>query len=154
MSDVSRARTLHRLVYASRQNVEAVDLDYQVDAIIRSSIGNNRRDGLTGLLLVHDGWFVQALEGPAETVMTAYGRITRDPRHSDPTVLTAGPADRREFGDWNMCERRAAPSDAAILATLSRKGAFEPAGLKPGAALALLKAVRGVQARTAIRALA
>src|SRR6478609_8978567 len=93
---VSASRTLHRLIYASRERIGA-DLDHELGTIIRASIANNREVSVTGLLLVHAGWFLQALEGPAEAVMTTYGRIARDKRHSDCKILSAGPAERREF---------------------------------------------------------
>jgi len=148
-SAISGSRTLHRIIYASRVRIPDVDLDHEIQAIIRASIRNNRDVAVTGLLLVHDGWFVQALEGPAEAVMNVYRRICDDARHEDAKVLAAGPAQAREFGDWNMCARRMNAADDAILATLEIRGAFEPLQLTASAALKLLKAVRGIQERAA-----
>jgi hypothetical protein len=152
MSDfaaISGSRTLHRVLYASRVRIPAEDLDHEVHDIVRASIRNNRQVAVTGLLLVHDGWFVQALEGPADAVMNIYRRICDDPRHEDCKMLSAGPAATREFGDWNMCARRMSAADDAILTTLAVRGSFEPLQLTPTAALKLLKAVRGIQERTA-----
>lgn len=101
---------------------------------------------------MHDGWFVQALEGPAAAVMTTYQRILNDPRHTDSRVVSAGPADAREFGDWNMCARRFSPADDAILDTLTQKRIFDPTTLTDKSALRLLKTVRGIQDRTALTA--
>ena len=146
---ISGPRSLHRLLYASRQRF-APDMipDEEIDSLIRASIRNNRQVAVTGLLLVHAGWFVQALEGPTEAVMTTYRRIVDDPRHDEARVISAGPASAREFGDWNMCARRFSKADEAILDTLSQREAFEPAKLTERSALRLLKAVRGIQART------
>ncbi len=151
--EISSSRTLHRLIYASRQAF-AVDMipDEEIDALIRASIRNNRAAAITGLLLVHDGWFLQALEGPAEAVMTTYQRILNDPRHNDSRVISAGPGSGREFGDWNMCARRFSAADDAILDTLSQRQAFDPARLTDRTALRLLKAVHGIQDRTALSA--
>lgn len=146
MSDISGSRTLHRLLYASRQAVEPIRLNDEVDAIVLASVRNNRAVALTGLLLVHDGWFLQALEGPAEGVMTTYRRILDDPRHKDARVIAAGPAARREFANWNMCARRMSDADDAILATLARRDVdFETLGAAH--ALRLLKVVSGIQGR-------
>jgi hypothetical protein len=146
---ISSSRSLHRLLYASRQQF-APDMvaDDEIDRLIRASIRNNRDASLTGLLLVHDGWFVQALEGPAEAVMTTYRRIVDDPRHTAQRVIHAGPAEARAFGDWNMCARRFSKADDAILDTLGQRAAFDPATLSAAGALRLLKAVRGIQERT------
>jgi hypothetical protein len=152
MSDlaaISGSRSLHRLIYASVQHIPSADLDHEVASIIRASIRNNREQSITGLLLVHGGWFVQALEGPAEAVMTTYRRICDDPRHHGAKVLSAGPAVSRDFADWNMCAKRMSPADDAILDALELRASFEPSLLSGSAALRLLKAVRGIQERTA-----
>jgi hypothetical protein len=154
MTAISGSRTLHRLIYTSIQRLDAAELDHEVEDLIRASIRNNREAAITGLLLVHAGRFVQALEGPAEAVMNTYRRILDDRRHRDARVLAAGPAEGREFADWNMCARRISAADDAILATLSQREAFEPEALSARSALRLLKAVRGVQERTQLRAMA
>jgi hypothetical protein len=142
------SRTLHRLIYASRQNLSPDTATDEVAEIITTSIRNNSRVAVTGLLLVHGGWFLQALEGPYEAVMRTYGRIVSDPRHVDPHVVAAGPAAEREFGDWNMCARHVGVADDAILETLGQRTDFRPAEFTPAAALRLLTAVRGIQQRT------
>jgi hypothetical protein len=85
---ISSSRSLHRLLYASRQAF-APDMipEAEIDSLIRASIRNNRAVAVTGLLLVHDGWFLQALEGPAEAVMSTYRRIVDDPRHDQARVI-------------------------------------------------------------------
>jgi len=153
MSAISGSRALHRLIYASRITIPPIDLNEEVGEIVRASIRNNREVAITGLLLAHDGCFVQVLEGPAEAVLTTYGRICDDPRHAEAKVLGAGPAEARAFGDWNMCARRITPADDAILDTLAMRAAFEPAKLTAGSAMRLLQAVRGIQERTQLRAL-
>ena len=152
MSETPGSRTLHRLIYASRITLPPIDLNAEVAEIVRASIRNNRDVAISGLLLVHGGYFLQMLEGPTEAVLTTYGRICEDPRHADAKVLGAGPAQARAFADWNMCARRITPADEAILDTLSMR-AFEPHRLTPSSALRLLQAVRGIQDRTQLRAL-
>lgn len=151
---LSTSRSLHRLLYSSRvSRAAAADLDHELRAILLASIANNRRDSITGLLICVQGCFVQALEGPAEKVQHAFGRISRDPRHSQATVIGAGPADRRLFGDWNMCARLLAPSDAAILDVIGSRGEFDVAGLTATSTLRLLTTVADIQRRTALEAL-
>ena len=152
MTTVTASKGLHRLLYCSGFSrhfpLAAADQDEEVGKIIRASIRNNREVAVTGLLLVHQLWFVQALEGPAEAVMTTYGRILTDPRHTDAIVLGAGPADSRSFGGWNMCARRLSNADDAILGTLDLKGDFDPRKLSAAKALGLLTSIAGIQART------
>ncbi len=152
---ISSSRSLHRLIYASRQAFGPDQSpDDEIDSLIRASIRNNRAASITGILLVHAGWFIQALEGPAQAVMITYRRIVDDKRHDDARLICAGPAERREFGDWNMCARRFSPADDAILDTLEQRAAFNPETLSDRSALRLLKAVRDIQDRTTLSAIA
>ncbi|MBI1404669.1 MAG: hypothetical protein GC145_00920 [Caulobacter sp.] len=152
MSSVSpSSRSLHRLVYFSRSLLRPEDLETGVEAIIRRSIDNNRIDNITGLLFCHDGWFLQALEGPALAVQTAFGRIGRDPRHEGVKVLGAGPAEQRLFREWDMCARTLSMVDQEVSRTLARRGAFDPARLSAEAATRLLTTLRTVRADAARR---
>lgn len=58
--------------------------------------------GITGLLLYHNGHFVQALEGREDAVRDLYERIRRDPRHCAVSTMFEQPIGRREFPDWSM----------------------------------------------------
>lgn len=153
MPEYPQRRSLYRLIYASRQTPGHEALDEEVPAIIAASIRNNRQVAVTGLLLVHQGWFLQVLEGPYEAVMTTYGRIVGDPRHTDPRVIKTEQIEARDFGDWNMCARQIGAADDAILDTLESRTDFEPFEFTPASALRLLKAVRGIQQRNEVKAL-
>ena len=60
---------LFRLVYVSRAVLPVLSrFDATVQEIISVAEPNNARMGVTGLLLAHQGWFVQALEGPRRNV--------------------------------------------------------------------------------------
>jgi hypothetical protein len=141
------------LIYCSRQAIAPVDLDHEVGAIIAASIRNNRAAAVTGLLLIHAGWFVQALEGPAAAVEQTFQRIVDDHRHRESRVLVRAPAKHRSFASWNMCARRITPADDAIIATLSQRGNFDPSRFTGEAAMRLLLAVRDIQERTQRQAL-
>jgi hypothetical protein len=76
-----------------------------VDDILRQSHKNNRRDGLTGLLVVGGRRFLQVLEGPCEQLDSAYVRIKADPRHFALVELGRKPVQERAFVGWDMgCE--------------------------------------------------
>lgn len=129
---------LHRLIYCSRAFAETRDLDAHVQGILTVSIRNNQAANVTGMLLVHDGWFVQALEGAHVDVLRTYGRIACDRRHEGPRVLAGGPVASRAFGQWSMDARRLDRATAGRLAR--RRLPFDPTRLDGEAALALLSA--------------
>jgi hypothetical protein len=130
---------LVRLIYASRWGASVrEDLHHVARAIVAHAVTNNRAIDVTGLLLVHGGWFVQALEGPAEQVRALFAKIAADPRHFDIEVLSSGCADQRLFHDWSMAERRLSPTDLRLLDRLGQSEKFIPARLDAEAALVLM----------------
>lgn len=77
-----------------------------VDEILQVSRRNNRRAGVTGLLLFNGQRFLQLLEGPDEQVKAAYARILRDSRHFAVVKLSERAIEEREFGGWDMSFER------------------------------------------------
>jgi len=145
-------RQLYRLYYRSRQTPSIIpDLDVVVQDIVKSSIRNNKDDGLTGLLITIQGYFVQTLEGPVDSVRNTYARILCDRRHMDPHIIAQGPVEKRLFDDWNMCARTLAPSDEAILDVISARENFNPVSLTPQSVHELLTAVAKIQRRIALK---
>jgi len=70
--------------------------------ILNVSRRNNQTGPITGLLLYKDGNFMQVLEGPEEAVREIFGKILKDTRHTDVTVLATEPIKERQFADWKM----------------------------------------------------
>ena len=139
-----------RLIYSSRfgpafpSAVE--DQEDEIGKIVRASIRNNRQVSISGLLLAHHGWFVQALEGPAQAIADTICRITTDDRHREVTVLGRCAA-KREFAGWNMCARRISRADDVILESLGAS-AFDPGSWTPASALRVLIEIRDRQTET------
>jgi hypothetical protein len=151
MPYVSSSIGLHRLIYFSTFSptfpTEPEQQDAEIRNIVRTSILNNSKLGLTGLLLAHQNWFLQVLEGREDRLMTCYAVIVSDSRHVDPTLMGAGPAPKRDFYNWDMCSRRLSKENDAILTALDVKGPFSPKTLNFEKALRLLMAVRVIQSR-------
>ena len=142
---------LSRLIYYSRQALFAgSNLDQVVGSIVRGSAVCNERLGVTGLLLVHEGWFMQALEGPAAAVTETYERILMDRRHVGAVRLSFGPVASRAFRQWSMCDHRISPGDAVTLNLAPTKGAFDPSRLGEAEPLRLLSAIAAIKTRVGI----
>ena len=84
--------------------------------ILAVSCRNNGRDGVSGLLYADSKRFLQALEGPVGAVEAAYARIAADPRHRAVVVLSRRTVETREFGRWEMAERRPGEAGDAFVA--------------------------------------
>ena len=90
---------LVQLIYASRPfGFDAGALD----DILLSARRNNARSALTGALICRHDLFLQLLEGPRAAVTATFGRILRDDRHVEVSLLWCGDAAARLFPDWSM----------------------------------------------------
>jgi hypothetical protein len=91
------SEALHRLIYMSTA-VGVLRAD-ELDRIVIRSRAANTGAGITGLLLFHEGSFLQLLEGPAAALASLLLRIRGDRRHSGLITLRAGPCAARVFPD-------------------------------------------------------
>lgn len=90
------------VIYASAASATCTESDLQ-DLLHRART-RNRAFGVTGMLLAEDGWFLQALEGPAPIVENLLQSIRRDPRHTRLHVLSQELRRERRFPDWAMAQ--------------------------------------------------
>ena len=67
--------------------------------IFSAARSNNKRQDITGALLLSGDYFVQALEGDEEAVQRLYEHIAKDDRHADVTVVDERQLDERTFGE-------------------------------------------------------
>ena len=133
---------LQRLIWASHLARGAdTELSLLLQDILTASLRNNLRHRVTGLLLAHNGWFLQAIEGPSEGVAAVFRRIGEDGRHTAPVVLDRRPVEVRAFGAWIMSARVLAGRDGAVLGRLGLGQGFDPAHDPSAPALPLLVAI-------------
>ncbi|WP_396595535.1 BLUF domain-containing protein [Brevundimonas sp. R86498] len=108
---------VHQLLYRSRSR-DGASSALQMSDILAEARRANPRDGVTGVLTVVSGMFVQLVEGPEAALARLLERLLRDPRHSDLVILERRTAPVRMFGDWDMVSPRLAAGDLALLALL------------------------------------
>lgn len=75
---------------------------FDVDEILTASRVRNAAGAVTGMLLSENGRFLQALEGPEDTVRDLMSRIAEDPRHEHVRILVDEAVPARRFPDWAM----------------------------------------------------
>lgn len=121
---------LVRLMYASRAT-ESLGQDELV-AILKKSRVNNHGAGVTGVLCLSGGVFLQVLEGGRGAVSALYNRIVTDPRHHAVTLLSFEEIGGRRFAGWSMGQVNLNRINPAIVMKYSEAGALDPFGL-PGA---------------------
>lgn len=91
---------MFQLVYLSSATAPFSKED--LAALLEKSRTNNRPQWITGMLLHHDGSFLQVLEGDEAAVRALAARIAKDPRHEKFVVLHEEQITQRMFPDWSM----------------------------------------------------
>ena len=95
--------SLFPIVYRSK----ATDSFSKADLmeLLKGSVQRNTWAGITGLLLYHDGNFMQVLEGEEAVVVALLSKISRDPRHHHIIPLIHEPIEERYFPNSAMAFR-------------------------------------------------
>lgn len=73
-----------------------------LEQIVSASKERNLTEGITGILIYHDGSFLQVLEGASSALARTMARIESDSRHRSVITLLRKPITEREFGQWSM----------------------------------------------------
>ena len=93
---------LIRILYQSQSKLAAAPQRALLNELLTKAQTNNQRDGITGLLVADDLWFVQVLEGSQKVVWSTYERIKADNRHRSVMLLDVRDVEERQFADWSM----------------------------------------------------
>jgi hypothetical protein len=79
--------------------------DAELVELLTKAREKNDRLGVTGMLLYHDGNFLQVLEGDEASVRPLFDTINKDTRHQSVIKLIERPLPERQFGEWSMAFR-------------------------------------------------
>lgn len=119
---------MHQLVYVSSAVRKPGHED--IAAILNASRRNNRRLGVSGMLLHIGGKFLQVLEGERSNVHEIFGQVLLNPRHEQIDILADERSFGRNFGQWSMAflepSRMLAP-DVYDIARQAMAGKVHPA---------------------------
>ena len=95
-----RLSGVHQVIYSSAAVVAFSEND--LSTLLLRARSNNERLGVTGILLHHEGSFLQALEGDEAVLDALFTTISRDKRHDRIVKLLARKIEQRHFSDWKM----------------------------------------------------
>ena len=91
---------IFQLIYISAANRDFSE--DELEELLSKARENNSTLDITGMLLFHEGSFIQALEGPQANVEALYKKIAQDDRHTETVVLYKSHQDERDFDSWSM----------------------------------------------------
>lgn len=92
---------LQQIIYTSKVHPDHDNLK-SLEDILKKARTNNTKLGVTGLLVLDKGTFLQVLEGEEKALQFLYTKIEKDPRHSNLRLLLKQDIKEKEFGDWSM----------------------------------------------------
>lgn len=93
---------MRQIIYVSSSKPRGTRID--VGPILQQSRHNNAIDGVTGLLYTDGVRFLQAIEGPEDSIAATFARIEADTRHGAIVVLADRSVEERDFGQWSMAD--------------------------------------------------
>jgi Sensors of blue-light using FAD len=126
---------LVRLMYASRA---AATLGHEdLISVLRQSVANNPRVGVTGVLCYSGEIFLQVLEGGRSQVSSLYNRIAQDRRHRDVVLLSYDEIEERCFAGWAMGQVNMARLNPALLLKYSEAAVLDPYAVSGKVSMAL-----------------
>lgn len=126
---------LVRLMYASRA-AETVNQE-ALAAILKKARSHNPAVGVTGVLCVSDGLFLQVLEGGRLAVSQLYNRIANDKRHRDVVLLSYEEIGERRFAGWAMGQVKLSDLNAAVVLKYSETATLDPYAVSGEVSMAL-----------------
>ncbi len=127
--------------------------EHEIDEIVRQAQAKNQAAQITGMLMVHQGIFLQWIEGPRHAVEILWRKLLLDPRHyCIVKLITTRDRPQRSFADWSM---QLVPRDYVLeLLNDAREAArYDKASPWAPAMDALMKLVEGQEPQQAVRAL-
>jgi hypothetical protein len=90
---------MHRLIYVSHARESCLQ---DIAGILEWSRTHNPALGITGVLCLLDGTYMQHLEGEEASVMHLFDSIRRDTRHRHATILDQRSIPQRAYPSWAM----------------------------------------------------
>jgi hypothetical protein len=89
--------------------------DSALSWLLQQSQARNARLSISGLLLHSDGYFLQYLEGPPDSIEAVWSSIKSDPRHGNVVLLFDEARETRLFSGWSMGFHAPTPDQMASL---------------------------------------
>ena len=92
------------LVYVSDANLCAFgnSAAQQIETIEQRSTFNNDLYDVRGFLFYYDKKFLQILQGEFDSIISVFGKIKEDPRHSNIRIIWFSNAQKHSFEKWSM----------------------------------------------------
>ena len=122
----SESHILVSMTYISRANPDMSDEAFS--DILRQAQENNVKNGITGMLIFNNYYFLQTIEGSRAQLNHLLGNLVNDPRHYDLQLLETRElkGKGREWSRWSMNLALLSTDNAALYLKYSTTAEFNP----------------------------
>ena len=121
----------------------------ELTKLLRQANANNKKAGISGILVYKDDQFIQVLEGEEADIRDLFEKIRQDPRHTEISILAQGYIPQPEFPDWAMGFRDISQDDLLGLygnkKSLGKSINIESFRTQPDTCVKMLRFVRELQ---------
>ena len=118
-----------RLIYRSRNLIPEPARKAELGELFTVARSNNKKQHITGALLLSGDWFVQTLEGDETAVRTLFDHIQHDPRHESVAVIDTRTVPGPLFSRWAMA--RVAEEGESDIPLIAHTDGISPAAGHP-----------------------
>lgn len=113
-----------RLTYVSRHNTRNANIE--VTRILAQAQRNNERNGITGVLVINDNYFLQSIEGARPVINELLRKLVKDDRHFSLQVIECREVEQRRWSKWSMKYLTPSDQDKEYVHKFSVGSAFNP----------------------------
>lgn len=93
---------LYQLIYTSRITSTGLSGASTLNDIAETSVHNNQKNDITGILCYGNGYFFQYIEGSEQALTNLKNQLLIDERHKDLKTLDFSAINERKFKDWSL----------------------------------------------------
>lgn len=117
-------RIILRLTYISRYNTDNANIE--VARILEQAQRNNERNGITGVLVINENYFLQSIEGARPVINGLLRELIKDDRHLSLQIVECREIEQRRWNKWSMKYLTPNDGDSKDMLKFSSSNKFNP----------------------------
>lgn len=140
-------RIILRLTYVSRYNTDNANIE--VARILEQAQRNNERNGITGVLVINENYFLQSIEGARPVVNGLLRELIKDDRHFSLQIVECREVEQRRWDKWSMKYLTLSDDDKEYVLKFSASNEFNPYLMSTSQIMLFIEALSALQEQRA-----
>jgi hypothetical protein len=140
-------RIILRLTYVSRYNTDNANIE--VARILEQAQRNNERNGITGVLVINENYFLQSIEGARPVINGLLRELIKDDRHFSLQIVECREIEQRRWNKWSMKYLTPNDGDNEYVLKFSATNKFNPYLMSTSQIMLFIEALSTLQEQRA-----